>query len=80
MSHEFNHNNVDKCIYSKFIDCYVVIIFLYVDDMLIFGTNMKGISKIKKYLTSRFKMKVLKEVDTILGIKVKKHSEGYALC
>ena len=48
--------------------------------MLIFGTNMEGISEIKKYLTLRFKIKDLKEVDTILGIKVKKHSEGYALC
>jgi hypothetical protein len=48
--------------------------------MLIFGTNMEGISETKKYLTSRFKMKDLKEVDTILGIKVKKHSGGYALC
>ena len=48
--------------------------------MLIFGTNMEGISEIKKYLTLRFKIKDLKEVDTILGIKVKKHSGGYALC
>uniref|UniRef100_A0A2N9H138 Reverse transcriptase Ty1/copia-type domain-containing protein n=1 Tax=Fagus sylvatica TaxID=28930 RepID=A0A2N9H138_FAGSY len=80
LSHGFKHNNADKCIYSKFTDCYGVIICLYVDDMLIFGTNMEGISKTKKYLTSRFKMKDLKEVDTILGIKVKKHSGGYALC
>jgi hypothetical protein len=35
---------------------------------------MEEISKTKKYLTSRFKMKNLKEVDTILGIKVKKHN------
>jgi hypothetical protein len=27
-----------------------------------------------------FKMTDLNEVDTILGIKVKRHSEGYALC
>ena len=27
-----------------------------------------------------FKMKDLNEADTILGIKVKRHSEGYALC
>ena len=47
--------------------------------MLIFGTNMEEISKTKKYLTSRFKMKNIKEVDTILGIKVKKHNRGYAL-
>ena len=48
--------------------------------MLLFGTNMEGIFETKKYLTSRFKMKDLKEVDTILGIKVKKHSGGYTLC
>jgi hypothetical protein len=64
LSHGFKHNNADKCIYSKFTDCYGVIICLYVDDMLIFGTNMEGISETKKYLTSRFKMKDLKEVDT----------------
>jgi len=40
---------------------------------------MEVISKTKKYLTSKFKMKDLKEVDTILGIKVKKFSGGYAL-
>jgi hypothetical protein len=48
--------------------------------MLIFGTNMKGVCETKKYLTSIFKMKDLNEVDTILGIKVKKHSRGCALC
>ena len=54
-----------------------VIIWLYVDDMLIFSTNMIGIVETKRYLTSIFKMKDLGEVDTILGIKVKKHSSGY---
>uniref|UniRef100_A0A2N9EZP4 CCHC-type domain-containing protein n=1 Tax=Fagus sylvatica TaxID=28930 RepID=A0A2N9EZP4_FAGSY len=49
-------------------------------DMLIFGTNMLGVCETKKYLASVFKMKDLNEVDTILGIKVKRHSEGYALC
>jgi hypothetical protein len=80
LSHGFKHNNADKCIYSKFNDCYGVIICLYVGDLLIFGTNMEGISETKKYLTSKFKMKDLKEVGTILGIKVKKFSGGYALC
>ncbi|CAL1362657.1 unnamed protein product [Linum trigynum] len=40
---------------------------------------MKGINETKEYLTSRFQMKDLGEVDTILGIKVKKHSGGFAL-
>jgi protein associated with RNAse G/E len=64
--------------YSKFTKDSGVIIYLYVDDMLIFSTNMIGIVETKRYLTSIFKMKYLGEVDRILGIKVKKHSSGYA--
>ena len=56
-----------------------MIISLYVDNLLIFGINMNEILDTKKYLTSQFKMKDLGEVDTILGIKVKKHSGGYSL-
>lgn len=36
-----------------------VIICLYIDDMLIFSTNMVGIVKTKKYLTFIFKIKNL---------------------
>ena len=57
-----------------------MIICLYVDDMLIIGTNMDGVQDTKKYLSSQFKMKDLNEVDTILGIKVKKPCGGFALC
>jgi hypothetical protein len=75
----FHHNSVDKCMYSKFTKDFGVIICLYVDDMLIFSTNIIGIVETKRYLTSIFKMKDFGEVDTILSIKVKKHSNGYAL-
>jgi hypothetical protein len=74
----FHHNGSDKCMNSKFTKDSGVIIYLYVDDMLIFSTNMIGIVETKRYLTSIFKMKYLGEVDRILGIKVKKHSSGYA--
>jgi len=52
-----------------------VIICLYVDDLLIFGTNLEGIQENKKYLTSQFKMKDMNEVDTILGTKVRNMAE-----
>ena len=79
LSFGFRHNTADKCIYSKFTNEYGVIICLYVDDMLIFGTNMIGINETKKFLMSTFKMKDLKEVDMILGIKVIKHDNGFML-
>ena len=74
------HNSSDKCMYSKFTKEYGVIVCLYVDDMLIFGTNMKGVRKIKKYISSMFQMKDSNEVDTILEIKIKRHNKRFALC
>ena len=57
--------------YSKFKKKYGVIVCLYVDDMLIFGTNIKGIQETKKYLN---------KIDIILEIKIKRHSKGLELC
>ena len=48
--------------------------------MLIIGTNMDGVNDTKAYLSSAFQMKDLGEVDKILGVKVKRHSGGFALC
>ena len=73
LKYGFQYNNVDKCIYSKFTERFGVIICLYVDDMLIIRTNLDGVNDTKNYLSSRFKIKDLNEVDTILGIKVRKH-------
>ncbi|RVW58052.1 Retrovirus-related Pol polyprotein from transposon TNT 1-94 [Vitis vinifera] len=55
------------------------VLCLYVDDTLILSDDMKGIIETKRFLSSTFKMKDLGEVDTILGIKVKRNSGGYAL-
>ena len=62
LSDGFVHNGADKCMYSKFTKEYGVIVCLYVDDMLIFGTNMKGLFETKNYLSSMFQMKDLNEV------------------
>ncbi|WKA00091.1 hypothetical protein VitviT2T_018481 [Vitis vinifera] len=43
LSNGFRHNNVDKCLYSKTCDDYMVIVCLYVDGMLILSDDMKGI-------------------------------------
>ena len=53
---------------------------LYFDDMLIIGTNMDGVNDTKAYFSSTFQMKDLSEIDKILGVKVKRHSRGFALC
>ncbi|GKB56139.1 zinc finger, CCHC-type containing protein [Tanacetum coccineum] len=56
-----------------------VIICLYVDDMLIFGTDQVQVDLTKKFLSSRFSMKDMGEADVILGIRIKHESNGIAI-
>jgi hypothetical protein len=79
LEYGFKYNSADKCIYSKFTNDFDVIICLYMDDMLIISTNINVVNDTKKYLTLKFKMKDLNEVDIILDIKIRKHSEGVLL-
>ncbi|GKE60392.1 zinc finger, CCHC-type containing protein, partial [Tanacetum coccineum] len=70
----------DKCIYSKFDEFGKrVIICLYVDEMLIFGTNQVQVDLTKEFLSSRFSMKDMGEADVILGIRITHESNGVAI-
>jgi len=57
-----------------------VIIWLYMDDMLIFGTNVSVVNETKRLLSSLFEMQDLGEADVILGIKLSKTKSGFSLC
>ena len=50
LTHGYVINGTDKCIYSKFNNNEVFIICLYVDDLLIFGTNHNDVHDTKSYL------------------------------
>jgi hypothetical protein len=47
-----------------------VILCLYVNDILIFGTSLDMINKVKTFLCQSFDMKDLGEADVILNIKL----------
>ena len=71
LANGFKINQSDKCVYSKFDDSGKgVIICLYVDDMLIFGTDLDEVIKTKVFLSSSFSMKDLGQADVILGIRI----------
>jgi hypothetical protein len=53
-----------------------VILCIYVDDILIFGSNLNVIKEVKKFLYNNFKMKDLGEVDIILNIKLLREGNG----
>ncbi|CAM8925854.1 unnamed protein product [Rhodiola kirilowii] len=80
LSSGFKLNQSDKCIYSKVDNSgNGVIICLYVDDMLIFGTDQKQVDLTKDFLSSSFAMKDMGEADVILGIRIKRENRGLAL-
>ena len=75
----FKIKKCDKCVYVKSIDKGYVIVCLYVDKMLIIESYNDMIKSTKKILNRMFDMKDLGVADVILGIKITRTSEGYAL-
>ena len=70
ISNGFSINDADKCIYNKVENNSCIIICLYIDDMLIFGTNLQVVINTKSFLRLKFDMKDLGEAEVILGIKI----------
>jgi hypothetical protein len=56
-----------------------VIICLYVDDILIFWTNLELINDVKSFLSQNFDMKDLGVAAVILNIKLIRGEDGITL-
>ena len=79
LAHNFKINECDSCAYYKDDESGYVMMTLYVDDLLIAGSNEKVIKSTKDMLKSRFDMKDMGLANVILGIQISRTSEGLAL-
>ena len=75
----FKINECDKCIYVKNTVNGYVVLCLYVDDMLIVGSDDEMIKSTKAMLSTRFDMKDMGLADVILGVKILRTSDGLVL-
>jgi hypothetical protein len=66
-------------VYYRFSGSKGVILCLYVDDILIFGTELEAIMETKVFLCKNFDMKDLGKADVILNIKLIKGEDGITL-
>ena len=78
-SASFVVNEADKCVYYCHGGGEGVILCLYVDDILIFGTNLDVIDEVKSFLSQNFDMKDLGVADVILNIKLIRGENGITL-
>jgi len=60
----------DHCCYVKHFDNSYIILLLYVDDMLIAGSSIEEIDKLKQQLSKQFEMKDLGAAKQILGMRI----------
>jgi hypothetical protein len=73
---DFVVNEADKYVYYRFGGGEGVILCLYVDDILIFGTRLNVIKEVKEFLSQTIEMKDLGEIDVILNIKLVREGDG----
>ncbi|KAL8088682.1 hypothetical protein AgCh_038452 [Apium graveolens] len=72
-------NESDKCVYYKVRGNDCVFVCLYVDDILLFGTNIEIINETKSFLKMHFEMKDMGDASVILGIKLTQSTDGITL-
>ena len=53
-----------------------ILLFLYVDDMIITGDDLSGIQELKDFLSQQFEMKDLGHLSYFLGLKITHSTDG----
>ncbi|RVX06713.1 Retrovirus-related Pol polyprotein from transposon RE2 [Vitis vinifera] len=65
----YHHNSLGRCIY----------LVVYVDDIVITGSDQDGIQKLKQHLFTHFQTKDLGKLKYFLGIEITQSSSGVVL-
>jgi len=68
LSLQFVQSSCDYCVYTKFDSISTVIVIIWVDDLIIAGSNLSVINSVKSHLSCKFKMKDLGQLKWFLGI------------
>lgn len=66
----FERSKNDLCLYTKITEHFKTYVLLYVDDLLIIGSDEGEVNKLKSVLSLNFKMKDLGRASNYLGINI----------
>ena len=77
---KFEKTNSDNCVFVKMYSSGdFIILLLYVDDMLVIGSDLKRIKALKEKLGNEFAMKDLGAAKQILGMRITRDRERHKL-
>ena len=65
----FIQNKDEPYVYKKVSESNIIFLILYIDDILLMGSNISLLDEVKEWLSRKFSMKDLREVSYILGMK-----------
>ena len=80
LEHGFVQSKVDYSLFTKHQHDDYVAVLVYVDDMIIAGSNQHMIAKIQQYLHSKFHMKDLGKLIYFLGLEIAQSDLSIYLC
>ena len=69
-SRGFKQSVLDNCLYINKTDDHITLISLYVDDILIAGSDLEYIQQLKSEFSSQYDMKDLGRVEQYLGMRI----------
>nr|XP_009799155.1 PREDICTED: uncharacterized protein LOC104245267 [Nicotiana sylvestris] len=67
----------DYSLFKKLLGDHLTIVAVYVDDILVAGDVMSGITALKHFLDAQFKIKDLGEIHYFLGLEILKLPHGF---
>ena len=76
----FQKSLSESTLYIKHVNSYIIIISLYVDDLLVTGSNVMLIQELKKERMKVLEMTDLGEMDFFLGMKIKQIQDQIFIC
>ena len=66
----------DSTLFLCRIDKCIILLFLYVDDMIITGDDLNGIQELMDFLSQQFEMKDLGHLNYFLGLEIIHSTDG----
>ena len=75
----FVRSEAENCVYVRLQNGIKIVIIVWVDDLIIAGSNLDAVEEVKAILTERFKMKNFGPLKEFLGIEFEFQNDGVKL-